>query len=262
MRVDFLGIPGAGKTSLMNSVARVLKNDGLQIVTREMVIQHVLSQISKLSHKTSRLLNYTPEGFRKRALSRLFLLCKTRDHALTRFISNYPELSLNILKIIDESHPKQKRAHLARWFADLFSLYQVSMDAFAGEDIFLIDESFTNRALTLFGYQFCGQSIALLHDYLSCIPAPDLVVMVDVPIEVAEERIVKRRLPNRMKDMNQADRMKALMNNYDCVCEIEAFLSSKGVLLSRFLNTGSVQKTSQDIVQQIKITENSIIHNK
>lgn len=253
--VEFLGIPGSGKTSLMSALVKSLNSGKSSVLTSDEVMSRVLCQRSILLGNACKVLKVAPNRIKQFVFRRLFLLSESRCAAIARFIYKHPDLSCKIFQMIDRSSQNEYHEKLACWFADLFALYQSSVDALDTDEIIVIDEGFANRALTLFGYDSDAAFIMSLKYYLSQVPLPDMVIAIDVPVEIAMERVLKRGLPLRMRNLKAEDQIKTLFQCQECVVKTARILEANGVSVLRIANTRTLQDAREEIVQYFDIKD-------
>jgi hypothetical protein len=129
-----------------------------------------------------------------------------RFSALTRFLTAHPATLETVLTAQRERAERDMGQDLVLgWVLNLLARYQLATDA-SIDGWLVIDEGFCQRGVALLGYGFLPDDEPLLAGYLSSIPPPDAVVMVDTPIETCRQRLDQRGWSERVRDLDEARR--------------------------------------------------------
>ncbi len=113
MHFEFIGLPGSGKTTLYKEIMKKINTRGIK--------------------KKKNLKHYEPE------------LCYflAENTALTQ---------LFIQKVIARQFPNDEKEFLIRNFFKLFACYHVLKNSVQRKEVFLFDEGFCHKAISLFGF--------------------------------------------------------------------------------------------------------------
>jgi hypothetical protein len=130
-----------------------------------------------------------------------------RFSGLARFISDNPKALETTLA---SQRARVERDHgqelVLGWLLNLMSRYQLASER-ARHDWLVLDEGFCQRGVALFSSGFTAPDEPLLATYLSSIPQPDVVIAVDTPLEVCEDRLNQRGWSERVVDLPPAERL-------------------------------------------------------
>jgi hypothetical protein len=113
------------------------------------------------------------------------------------------------------------------WLVNLMARYQLASEGPTGSSL-VIDEGFAQRGLALVvgGYQ--DGDVRLLSPYLDTMPRPEVVVVVDSPLQVCEERLNRGGWSRRLDDLGPGDRTHFLEASAEASKAIAAWLDSAG----------------------------------
>lgn len=180
MIIEFIGLPGCGKTALSHYLEEVLQKHGIHVWTR-----------SELS---------TPQ------------YCKFYKFIqYVRLAALWPDVILLVAWHLLTRKQVQKRIAFTSFMNTLLQRDILSRQLKKGE-IAILDEGLIHRGASIFGY--CKDKIDenIASKYISNVPLPDVLVYLNVTPEIAIERIEHRGRPNRMKDMGDEE-IKHIMHN-------------------------------------------------
>ena len=259
--IEFVGVPGSGKTTVYRRFLDLLKRQNERAYTLDEAAYHALRHaISNVSLKM--LINVLPYRLGSRFISRF---PRTPDDIFYvkfhKFLLQHQELSTIVHRYqIKSSENTQDLGLLVfLWLFELFSRYQLVTDELHDDSFVLVDEGFSQRVMTLFAYDCQGnvQSIKKnIEAYIDSIPLPDRVVLLDTSPEVVEERMRKRGYPLRMRMMTDSERTALLEHATFCMETAVHRLQQKHVEIAHLDNNVS----ESELIAQIQ-KENSRMRN-
>jgi thymidylate kinase len=197
--VEFLGIPGSGKTTLASSVHSDIGASGTRAFTlagavslgmKKGVGDRLIDPV--MTHLPDRLLDrYSESGFIR---SNALLV------SLIDFMAAYPRAVSAFLEGQARRSDFELSSDLViRWFLQLVARYQLAASAMSRDDLLLLDEGFAQRAITGFAHRFSEADHNDLSSYLAASPRPDLLIHLAVGTDLAAERLAGRGEPEATK---------------------------------------------------------------
>ncbi|GAK49467.1 predicted nucleotide kinase, CMP/AMP kinase [Candidatus Moduliflexus flocculans] len=242
--LEFLGIPGAGKTRVLNYTLAALREHDRRAELSEEAAYRALG-----ASRSSRLLTVCTRLFPYRVGRHLLArFPRTADDAaylaFQRFLQAHPLLSRIVLECHYAKPPDRFDFLSLFWFFDLFSTYQlVSEMAETHDDFVLFDEGFSQRVVTLFAYgEHLASSLPLeqaIVAYLEAIPCPDAIFALTAPVESVIARMEQRGFPQRMRTMTLQERERSLRQAEICVNLAKDALHQQGAMLFEIENSGT-----------------------
>jgi hypothetical protein len=255
--IEFIGLPGSGKSLLRHRAVESFLGDGLECLTSEEAILEALGR--KKDDWTTRLLLRFMS--RKRALDKLHAILNrslSRIGAESRFLEERGGVLQSLLNAeeFQGRSTGEKEVALAR-LMETAVFHQLISEEVAGSLPVFFDEGFAQRTMSLFLYP--GVPPGRPHTggpdaYLDSIPLPDLLVKVEVDNQVCYSRTVHRPEgpPIRMTGM---DRESALSFLEDCRLMLERSaerLSGRGVPVIPVDNNHSPEEAARRLSRKLK----------
>lgn len=222
--IELAGPVGAGKSSLLPLVAAAYVRQGRGVMALDEALRRA--------------------GLHTRSLP---LSRKIRDARLaSAFLARRPRLAWHAA-CAAASLPVpmwHRRAITGRILALAASDHRVRRRS--GRDVILVDEGWVHRAVNLFAWG--DRPIdERLDAYLSVIPRPDAVVLIDSPEIVIRERLAIRGLPKRLRSSTPDETKRFLERSRIVVDRSGAWLDAHGVPVNRITNDSSLHEASEQL---------------
>jgi thymidylate kinase len=187
--VEFLGIPGSGKTTLAAVTAELLRAGGATAGTPvEMARDRMASTAGGRA-----ILRFTPPRARRALLWQLFYV-RGSIEAL-RFARAEPRLR----RLVFETQrgrpvPPSFRRHVLFWFFQLGGRMRLLRSSARKGTIVLLDDGFLHRSVALHASRLERPDPAAVERYVDLIPEPDLVIVPIVRPQACAARVERRGL--------------------------------------------------------------------
>ena len=203
--VEFLGLPGAGKSTMRREVIASMKEAGQSAVDlpTAMLAAIRLHGADRLTRAVAIVTRSSSSPVWRRAYAR----STDRFTALTRFLAANPEVMEVVLATQRQRRGRDlHQERVLSWILSLMANTQLVEETAGRFDWLFIDEGFCQRAIALFGIGFDGKDEILLRSYLGAIPLPEILIVVEASPSVCEARLDEGEWSERVTRMNPTQR--------------------------------------------------------
>lgn len=199
--VEFVGTPGAGKTTLMKAAGEILKEQGFRAYS-------LVEAARPLAERTlaGRIITrYLPARFHRQLLWQVFLLASFIHRR--KFASK----NLDLMRYVDITQKQRPAAagvqerRTLHWFYQLIGRYAFFQAYLQPGEALILDDGFVHRAVHLHASRVETPDPAAVRGYVDLIPRPDIVIMPCVPLDICEERILRRGIWKHYRNRPRAD---------------------------------------------------------
>jgi thymidylate kinase len=201
MIVEFIGAPGAGKTTLMPNVIETLQERGIRAFT-------VVDAARPFAERTllgKTVFQFTPRSLRRPLLWQLFYRLSTLYRL--KFFVKYPRLIYHVLST-QRHRPKSadiRERRVLYWFFRTVGYYEFLKAQARPNEALILDEGFVHRVVQLYASGVEAPNPTQILAYVDLLPKPDLVIFTQAPPEVCEKRIYSRGLWERFRHKDPAE---------------------------------------------------------
>jgi len=204
MIIEFMGLPGSGKTTFHRIAKQFFEANGLKVWVPDDQ-WFVARKYLKLSYEGTVANRIKNKGLFSYSIG-IYL------PNLLRYCCSHKRFVSGVLKIIllTPNTFKSKWLLTKYFIIDLFQYSFIHYNPAKEYDISLIDEGFFQHCFTYFTPKDRPLNYKLIEWYLSNMPHPNLVIHISVPAEDCIERMKGRGLPYRLKK-ESADVMYGLL---------------------------------------------------
>lgn len=247
MIVEFIGAPGAGKTTLMATAMEFFREQGLKPYT----VVEAARPFAQRTH-IGKIIALTPTSIRRPLLWQLFY----RLSALRRwhFRRDHEALLDHVLaaQVGRPAEADVKKRKVLYWFDHLTGYYEFLRAQAQPDEVLVLDEGFVHRVVQLFSSSVEAPSQSQIAAYLDLVPRPDLVIFADTPREICEERIYSRGLWDRAKHKSEAEISQFVANAHRAVTLATARMQEQGWVMVTVDNGRSdLTATRAELRQQL-----------
>jgi hypothetical protein len=224
-RLEFAGLPGAGKTSLCRAILQEIPS-AARVWNYEKALDHCLRKRNR-GGLPGKLVKMLPALFWKPLIG---IDCSINE--LHRFASLHPSLFHLVFEHLAHCDiPEHWRSCLLYVFIRLAIEHELFCQHLSPGERLFIEEGFIQASLSAFGY--LPLSYALPDQefirYLEGCPLPDAVIWVHTPAQTCLERLLKR--PEMPLVLAQGDRLQRLIFLQTCMERTMHHLALRGVTI-------------------------------
>jgi thymidylate kinase len=241
--IEFLGLPGSGKTASAGRLYGFLKSRGYKAFHLE---EALYCAIRRRSHYyTVRYpVKYCSYERGKRWMYKLYRQPQFSYDPLNRFLSGN-EIMVETLRRVAKGSNDDGRTLLIKWLVRLFSNYQLIRENLKKDEMLIIDEGFCSRALSIFGYDYDRMDPAYIQTYVEHVPAPDIVICVSASLETRQRRLAARGVPLRLKKLSMLQRKTVYRGFEHCLAGVLAGLEARKIPIIHIDNEGTLEDLSR-----------------
>lgn len=187
MIVEFVGTPGAGKTTLATALVAMLDERGTAATDITGAARDHVRR-TRPGHLIDR---GAPPWARDLLQWQVFYLLGVA-HAV-RFGVERPALARHAVRSqLRRGLPFHTRAHVLYWFAHLCGRYRFLTATSRENEALVLDDGFAQRAVHLFASPFHEPDAAQVKTYIDLVPPPDLLIVVLAGWRECERRVLER----------------------------------------------------------------------
>lgn len=200
MIVEFLGTPGAGKTTVATALVALLEERGIAAAG---VVGAARDHVRRT--RVGRVLaRAMPGRARDLLLWQAFFVLSVADAA--RFGLEHPALVRHAVRSqLRPGVPVRTRAHVLYWFAQLCGRYRFLRSTSAEREVLVLDDGFLQRAVHLYASPFDEPAEADIATYVDLIPSPDMIVLVVAGWQECERRVRERGIWPHARHLSAAE---------------------------------------------------------
>lgn len=248
--VEFLGLPGAGKSTLFEYARQSIDAPPDSVVDLEEATFRAVRRQGR--DKLARVVARLARSANGRIWRWAFVRSTDRFAALPRYLSHNPRL-MEVVLAAQQRRRNPRSELVLSWMLNLLAAFQLAREAGDDGTWLIIDEGFCQRALSLFAYGFAGEDEAALEAYIEAIPLPNVVILVEAPIAVCEERLDGRGWSERITDLDAGDRHTYMVAASTCVELIANLVERRGARLVRVDGSGPVAESRALLAEGLHI---------
>ena len=196
MFIEFIGMVGAGKTTIAQSLQSLLRDRGYTVLSRGEAVFICLERsfVGRLVHKL------VPTAVWRRRILRAFYIGGPRFWNQLYFVLTQPKLTWQIYQSqFRRDIPWWHRRIILNLFFRMAGTYFYLRHRLRPEEIVLLEEGFLHRAVNLYAWEVKELEVGILRSYFSALPVLDLVIFIQTPISVCLERSQMRGHPSRVE---------------------------------------------------------------
>ena len=187
MIVEFIGLPGAGKSTLMQAAKDTWNQLGLKALPASEIGPYylrrtLLGRIICLITPTKR------ETWVLNGIYRRFIHLYRVKFALKN-----PKLAWQVINfILHRPLPWKDKKVILGWFFRDASYYEFYQERLRPEELLLLEEGIVHRATSLYASPVERLDPNQIRRYISALPRPDLIIWIHTSLDTSVERVISR----------------------------------------------------------------------
>ena len=193
--IEFIGLPGAGKSRWTQEIRSLLRERGLHPLMRVEIIRAMMRELLDREHGLLWKLARLSAFFMEYRVANL-LWEKTRSTVLFRFLAAHPDFSRQVIDCAHNAVPPHWISaevicaeNLIDWLFTHGVQYQAACELGEVNDILIMEEGFCQQSYYLTAFYQGHFEEMRLYDYLSVTPQPDVFVALLPDAEECERRM-------------------------------------------------------------------------
>jgi Ser/Thr protein kinase RdoA (MazF antagonist) len=222
--VEFLGVPGAGKTTLMEAARKFFHEEGFRAYSA-VDAARPLAQRTAVGRFVTR---FVPARFRKQVLWQAFYYNSFfyRFKFIRRQFRLYQFVLRSQWRRPPESAVRERR--VLYWFHRLMGTYEFLKKFAKPGEVLVFDDGFVHRAVHLNASMVETPIPENIKTYLDLIPQPDIVIVPCTPLDVCTSRVIQRGVWKHFHNKSHEDLNQYLVNCSQVVEVTVDYIKSKG----------------------------------
>lgn len=209
MIIEFIGTPGAGKTSLLPVVVEFLRQRGTDART----IIEAARPYAERTRIGAAVKRIAPHKLRRPLLWQVFYRLSLIYRV--RFVLGHVKLMLHVVRgQARRPATSDLRLHVLRSFFRFVGYYECLRTHARPNDALIVDQGFVHRALELHASDSGELDPMQVRRYIDLLPEPDLLIYVRAPREVCEKRVRNRGIWKHFRH-NGPDELARFIANCD-----------------------------------------------
>lgn len=260
--IEFLGLPGSGKTTFAKKTATILRARQKHVLTkfeaRKAVIQSIIRENPGILWSFVKI-SALCLGYRMWN----FLWEKYRYGIALNFLREHPQLVQHLVEYANSfaSPPwlppeAMSKESLLQWVFDAATQYQACQQFLNDDDVVLQEEGFYQQAYYLIvAFRKPVIEDHILEQYLQLIPKPQVIMLITTTPEQCEERMQKRAKgvsSDILRLMSATERVALLEQRLNIYEKIANYLESRGVDVIRLDN--------ENYSESLQVLEEKLTH--
>jgi len=219
--IEFIGTPGSGKSTLLPAL---VKNLAEHNVIGRTVVEASRPVVARTSLGKG-INTLAPPSLRRQVLWQVFYCWSYLSRR--QFSQQRPSLVSHVRETQEARKiSAEEKEHNLSWWFNLCGNYQFLTPRMQPGEALVLDEGFSHRVVQLNASDHEEINQDNLRKYLRLIPKPDMLIYVDTPAAVCEERVYDRGIWSRFENKSRRQVTQYILNSHHVVNLAVDFLKS------------------------------------
>ncbi len=253
--IEFMGLPGAGKSIIKNRLLYGVKKKGIRCFSMEEGLLYSYRRMD-CNELYQNILKILPSAFSKRFIMPIFRRSKCRLSAQDRFLTGQDRINEFLIKFEAlKDKLKSEKELVIPWFLEIASLYQMIKEQIEADVPVFFDEGFIQISMSLLlsptniTKNYSNENLL---KYLNLVPIPDLLIFIETDISRCIERMESRPrgLTQRLKTSDKESVEAFLSLCQDYFGEIAQWMKKNNRATIRINNNGYLEDTVKSLLDE------------
>lgn len=244
--VELAGAPGAGKTSLLPTVADACDAAGLHAYTVTEAARPFARRVA-----LGRLADALPSAAGRRLLWAIFYWGSMLG--TLRLMRRHPRLVLDVMRSQRGRPPNADagRRRVVYWFFRMAGAHLFLQRHGRPGEALILDEGYVHRAVQLHSSVVERPVPARIAAYVAALPRTDLVVVVRAPVDLCQDRVRRRGVWRRLGHRSPAEIDRFVANAHEAVTLATAAVRAAGRPVIEVANAGDLAETEVTLKAEV-----------
>lgn len=242
--VEFVGLPGSGKTTLVNHLASTPNIEGYQLrYGYKVAVTRILFPV--FLNNAGRYLPVEAVNL----ISHLSSVTHPSRHCQQN--DAFLQTAQGLINAYTEDNTRRKVVR--EWVQDSTIQFSTASELLDPSEVILCDEGFLQRAIATFCPPNPAKEIAQndIDSYVSAMPEPDIVIFLNVTDDTAITRMYARS--SGPPDWINTDVTSRLEQVRNCIAVLKTVLQEKNINFKTFDNNGEMDKTYMTLTELMQV---------
>ncbi len=261
MRIECVGVPGAGKSTIRDTLVRKLKKGARKkfLTIEEAFLEVTKEKQGKIYHL---FLNFVPDSIARKIINRVSDPYCQLFASQNKFLAQYGRsinafLTSSIYKQLDVDD----RANVISSFLYTGSICQCVEEHIAPGAVVLFDEGLVQKSFMFVSHlsqnNQADNDRTKLYDYLGNVPLPDYLIYIKADLDICYSRMMNRPkgLTARLKHVDK-DEIKKFLKNADKHLEevFDWIKDNSNIELVKVDNVDEVSRVVSKLEDELRMT--------
>jgi thymidylate kinase len=263
--VEFIGVPGSGKSTVMRALVKALQesDSGVYLTTEDALF---IAAKERIDRSFRMLLNFLPGSIARVFFDRLSHRSFWQNEGQGVFLAkNYQALQCVLASNEFNVLPTKDKATVLSSFLKSGGAYECISQVLTSNETVFFDEGLLQKSVMFVSPYIKSKSYEYVHEYITNIPLPDIVVHFDLDNTVCYERMLRRDkgLTDRLKENTSVDYLRFMDNAKKHLETLALMLRAENkIKLINISTISSLDETVTSLTNKISSSLNSLYGEK
>ncbi len=253
-RIEFIGLPGSGKSSLYSFAHQFLVQHYPETYSLTRALRYCEFQAINLSRSKAKLLKKAVYILADNYLMSIFPYTRRRTEAYLKFVLDNTDFVNVIYTTLEKANMSLKnKIRISNWFFAELSAYQMIEEYFSDDGILLLDEGYCHRFVSLIACDHTMYSAEMLDNYFKVTAfIPNILFFVKRNPDLCLDTLRKKTLPDYFATLSPGELYERYTFFERRLEDLVNKASSLGAKIIEVGNTGNLAYAKRQIEDNLK----------